>query len=145
MPEVTFQPIGVCVVLINDQGQVLLGKRMNSYKAGWFGIPGGRVEPGEALADCARRELTEETGVQAQEVEYLGVIKDFQNREYDFIHFIFVCRKWTGTVITAEPNKCEGWVWYDAAALPEPVLPAHAQALKLWDLPVSKRTAYVEM
>lgn len=149
MPEQThppsFQAIGVCVVLVDQDGRVLLGKRRNSYKAGWFGIPGGRVEPGEALADCAQRELTEETGLVAQRVEYVGVIKDFQNHEYDFVHFVFVCSRWSGEVVTTEPEKCESWDWYAPNELPDPVLTAHDQAIKLWQTPRSSRPAYIEM
>jgi 8-oxo-dGTP diphosphatase len=136
------QAIGVCVVVLDDQQRVLLGKRKNSYKAGWFGIPGGRVEPGEALVACAKRELHEETGLKALAVEYVGVIKDFQN-DHDFIHFVFTCSAWSGTVVTAEPDKCEGWEWFAVSTLPEPILPAHEQAITLWQ--GSPWGTYVEM
>ncbi|HKG94697.1 MAG TPA: NUDIX hydrolase [Gemmatimonadaceae bacterium] len=36
-----------------------------------YEIPAGRLDPGEAPADCARRELAEETGCTAASVEYL--------------------------------------------------------------------------
>jgi ADP-ribose pyrophosphatase YjhB (NUDIX family) len=38
------QPIGTCAIITNSQNQVLLGKRKNSYKAGMYGLPGGRIE-----------------------------------------------------------------------------------------------------
>ncbi|HEX7018049.1 MAG TPA: NUDIX domain-containing protein [Patescibacteria group bacterium] len=125
------QPIGACILVINDQNQVLLGKRKNSYKAGYYGIPGGRVEVGELLAETAKRELLEETNLTAVDLKYVGVVKEHQD-EWDFIHFVFVCHQWTGEVTTVEPEKCEGWQWYDLKALPSPILEGHAAAIKVY-------------
>lgn len=124
------QPIGACVLVINDKNQILLGKRKNSYKAGYYGVPGGRVEPGELLEDTAKRELLEETNIQAEQLEYVGVVKEDQG-EWDFIHFVFVCRQWNGELSTVEPEKCEGWEWYDLVALPAPILAGHEAAISL--------------
>ena len=47
--------------------------RQYRYAAGDFlyEIPAGRLDPGEDPADCARRELIEETGCTAERVEHL--------------------------------------------------------------------------
>jgi ADP-ribose pyrophosphatase len=39
-----------------------------------YEIPAGRLEPGEAPADCARRELKEETGCSAERIERLTTV-----------------------------------------------------------------------
>src|SRR6185369_11300750 len=36
-----------------------------------YEVPAGRLDPGEDPADCARRELMEETGCRAERVEHL--------------------------------------------------------------------------
>jgi ADP-ribose pyrophosphatase YjhB (NUDIX family) len=50
----TPQSIGTCVVLTNTNNQILLGKRKNSYKAGYFGLPGGRIELNEKIESATQ-------------------------------------------------------------------------------------------
>ena len=51
--------IGVAVIVVRE-GRVLLGKRKNAHGAGTWQFPGGHLEYGESIEDCARRELFEE-------------------------------------------------------------------------------------
>ncbi|RUU58125.1 NUDIX domain-containing protein [Mesorhizobium sp. M2C.T.Ca.TU.002.02.1.1] len=46
-------------------GTVLLVKRARAPSQGLYAYPGGKVEPGETLAEAAARELLEETGLEA--------------------------------------------------------------------------------
>lgn len=50
---------------------VLLGERGKGALAGMWSLPGGHVEPGEPVAVAARREVREETGIEA---EILGLV-----------------------------------------------------------------------
>jgi 8-oxo-dGTP diphosphatase len=54
----------VSVALVRDD-RVLLVKRGSAPSRGLYAFPGGRVEAGETLEQAARRELFEETGLQA--------------------------------------------------------------------------------
>ncbi|GAB2550748.1 mutator protein MutT [Gracilibacillus alcaliphilus] len=49
---------GVCI--INRSGEVLLQKRGDKNK---WGFPGGALEIGESIEECALREVKEETGL----------------------------------------------------------------------------------
>ncbi len=60
----------VVVVAESPEPSVLLIRRRNP-PLGWA-IPGGFVEPDEDLIDTARRELFEETGIEALELEQLS-------------------------------------------------------------------------
>lgn len=58
-----------------DDPQVLLIKQYRYAAGGYlYEIPAGRLDPGEDPADCARRELKEETGCTAEHVEQLTTI-----------------------------------------------------------------------
>ena len=54
-------------------------------------VPGGRVEPGETIAETAVRELDEETGLEVRVVEELGVLEQESWRVpgiWDENHFV---------------------------------------------------------
>ena len=58
-----------------EDPQILLIRQFRYAANGYvYEIPAGRLEPGEDPKDCARRELLEETGCEAQGVQYLTTI-----------------------------------------------------------------------
>ncbi len=126
------QPIGVGIIVLDkEKKNVLLGKRLNAYRAGLLGLPGGRLELTELLIDCGSRELLEETGLEASQLRYLGVVRELQEG-YNFIHFAFVCEKYIGIPEVKEPNKCESWKWYPLNNLPEDIILGHQAVLELY-------------
>jgi 8-oxo-dGTP diphosphatase len=128
----TDQPIGTCTMILNqDQTKILLGKRINCYMAGWWGLPGGRVELGEKLAVSAQREVEEETGIKVVMMQWIGVVKEFQQQK-DFIHFGFKCLEYQGEIKTMEKDKCEGWQWYEINNLPSQIIPGHKAVIDMF-------------
>lgn len=61
------------VILCNSQGQILLQHRTDLDV---WGLPGGVMELGEDILLCARRELREESGLEAGELSLVGVYTD---------------------------------------------------------------------
>jgi 8-oxo-dGTP diphosphatase len=58
--------IEVTAGVLVDHGRVLVGQRpAGTRHAGKWEFPGGKVEPGESLPECLRRELHEELAIEA--------------------------------------------------------------------------------
>lgn len=57
--------VGVAVLVRNRRGRLLMIRRAGSHGAGTWSVPGGALECGETVAECAARELREETGIEA--------------------------------------------------------------------------------
>jgi ADP-ribose pyrophosphatase YjhB (NUDIX family) len=68
-------------VVLDDDGRILLHRRQDNEM---WALPGGKMELGESLADCARREVKEETGFDVDIVGLVGTYTDPKHVfEYD--------------------------------------------------------------
>lgn len=115
--------VGVGVLIVKDS-RVLLGKRKGSHGAGTWSAPGGHLEFGESIEACAQREVLEETGLEIQDLRhgpFTNNIFEADNKHY-VTAFVFA-RIAGGEAQVLEPDKCEGWAWFDWAELPEPLFP----------------------
>lgn len=77
--------LAVGAVVLQDD-HVLLVRRANPPEAGRWSFPGGRVEPGERMADAAAREVREETGLDVESSRPL----DWVERIGPDHHFVIV-------------------------------------------------------
>jgi 8-oxo-dGTP diphosphatase len=68
--------VTVDIVLVDKAFKVLLIKRKSDPFAECWALPGGFVDENEKLADAARRELVEETGVEFDTLEQLYTAGD---------------------------------------------------------------------
>ncbi|MDY0747495.1 NUDIX hydrolase [Paucibacter sp. R3-3] len=73
--EYIVHPGAVMIVPILDKGQLLL-ERQYRYPMGrvMLEFPAGKIDPGEDILACAKRELLEETGYTAREWAHAGVL-----------------------------------------------------------------------
>jgi 8-oxo-dGTP diphosphatase len=113
--------VGVaCMVFRGDE--LLLGLRSSGHGAGTWQFPGGKLEFGERVEDCARRELWEETGVSVSNVRLGPYTNDvFETAGLHYITLYTRALYEGGEPRVREPDKCARWQWYPSRALPRPL------------------------
>lgn len=108
--------VGVRGAVLDGNGQVLLVR--HGYAKGWF-LPGGGVEPGEALLDALARELEEEGNVKLTGTPVLhGVFHNLSASRRDHVA-LYVVREfdWGGEPApTFEIRECR---FFPLDSLPE--------------------------
>ncbi|MBF6213656.1 NUDIX domain-containing protein [Nocardia puris] len=105
-------------VAVFRQRRLLVVRRVpDDYNGGLYELPGGGVESGETFADCAARELLEETGLRLRGItEFLGGI-DYATRTKARVRkFSFVAEVEPGEVELA-PGEHDDYAWIDANEL----------------------------
>ncbi len=112
--------LAVFMILRNDKNEILLQQRSGTgYLDGYWDLPSGHVEHGEALRDTATRELLEEVGVTARPEDLALVNIDQYFLDQDYVNFTFAVKSWQGTPSICEPDKCSDMQWFAPDALPE--------------------------
>lgn len=112
--------VGVGVMILKD-GKVLLGKRKNAHGAGEYAFPGGHLEFGESVGECAKREAREETGIEIKNVKFLfsANLRQWPGKHY--AHFGLIAQWKSGEPKVLESDNCENWDWYSLDRLPKPL------------------------
>ncbi|MDD2487560.1 MAG: NUDIX hydrolase [Candidatus Gracilibacteria bacterium] len=114
--------VGLGVIIVNDEGKVLIGKRKGSH-APYYSIPGGKLELGETFEEGTIREIKEETNLDIRMPEVIAVTNNLNTYKEEGLHFISIIllvRDFSGELINMEPDKCEQWIWVDPKDLPMP-------------------------
>ncbi|MEB6335338.1 nucleotide triphosphate diphosphatase NUDT15 [Serratia rhizosphaerae] len=125
---------GIGVIIVNPQGEILVGKRCGRHAPYWS-IPGGHLEAGESFERCAQREVAEETGLHIATPQFVGVCNNLQTWREEGKHTVSICLVTAhpgGEAVLKEPEKCAEWRWCRPEALPEPHFEASRMAIYLW-------------
>lgn len=99
--------IGVAVIW-NQQNQILIDKRpAKGLLGGLWEFPGGKVEPGETLEACIKREIQEELAIEIEVGDHLMTI------DHAYTHFkvtlnVYHCRYLSGE---PQPLECDEIRW----------------------------------
>ena len=123
--------VGVGAVVVRD-GRALIVRRGHEPRKGEWSLPGGMLDLGESLADAARREVKEETGL---DVEVGPIIETFdrvhrdeQGRiRYHFVIVDFVC--WSASGDAVAGSDAEAVAWVTAGEIDAYGVNAHAKAV----------------
>lgn len=117
-------------VIVTKNDQLLLGKRINTYGSGSWGLPGGHVDEGESMYECARRELYEETGIQSDDLRLVNITEEPDITTSYYLHFNFLLNNFTGEIKIMEPDLCEKWDFFSENSLPHEIFLGHRRIIK---------------
>lgn len=115
--------IGVGVMILR-QGKVLLMKRRGSHGEGQWNLPGGHLDFGETIAQCAKREIWEETGLKVTRSKLICVNEDLNFLKSDHKHYMtlgILAKTASGEPEIKEPGKCVQQSWFALDDLPKPM------------------------
>jgi ADP-ribose pyrophosphatase YjhB (NUDIX family) len=109
-------------VIIEQNGHILLGERIRGDSGPTWSLPGGKVNRGESLADCARRETFEETNLEiGGDISLISVTNDILKGDAHSITFGAHCQAYNGHLANKEPHLFRQWQWFDLKRLPAPL------------------------
>jgi len=126
--------VGVGAVIVKD-GAVLLVQRAHDPGRGKWAMPGGRLRLGETLAQAARREAHEETGVEIEPGEALSVTDLIQRDDAGRIRYHYVLVDLLARYVGGEPA---GWTPATWTLIPCPTAPV---ACWRWVWPAQRRNS----
>lgn len=120
------------VAIVNKVGQLLLVK----YQDNSWGIPGGLMELGESVEDCARREVKEEIGLELRSLHLFDVFSGKElytklknGHEYYNVIVGYICTEFEGELKPDGEEVLEA-KFYDLVEIPDSTQPFIQEQLK---------------
>lgn len=115
-----------CYLIKNDKIIVTKYKEPNK-KAGYYEIPGGKIEEGELPEQTAIREMQEETGIIVKDLKNKGNLTiEYPDRKFEFV--VFLADDYQGKPLQFEDNS-SAWIDINHLLQKEKIL-ASIQLLK---------------
>lgn len=108
-------------VMVFREGKILLGKRKGAHGQGEYAFPGGHLEYMESFADCAKREIAEECGIEIANIKFQFLANLIKYAPKHYAHIGLIADWENGEPKVLEPEKSESWDWYELDKLPRPL------------------------
>ncbi|OGR25739.1 MAG: NADH pyrophosphatase [Desulfuromonadaceae bacterium GWB2_53_15] len=109
-----FPHIHPCAIVLVKRGNELLLTRKAEWPAGRYSLVAGFLDFGESLEECAIREVREETGIEIENVRYVGS----QNWPFPAQLMAGFVADYAGGEIVVDQNELEDARWFPLDALP---------------------------
>ena len=124
-------PVGVHLLLFNDE-ETLLSQRLDTgYYDGAYGLVAGHIEGDETIAEAAIREAREEIGIviSPSQIDVVGIMHRRSDEER--IEFFLTARSWQGAIINNEPQSSSDVRWFNVNHLPANTIPYIGKSISL--------------
>ena len=122
MTDKKYPRIGIGIMILNENGDVLLGLRKGSHGEGEWSFPGGHLEFGKKIFETAKREVKEESGLDVDQFKLISVADEMRYINSDDKHYVNIGIKAQyqgGEPEVCEPDKCLEWKWFSLENLPD--------------------------
>jgi 8-oxo-dGTP diphosphatase len=122
-----------CGAAIVVGGAILLVRRLKEPEAGFWGLPGGKVDLYEETPLAVAREIAEELGVTIRPERLLCVADHIDAAAG--LHWtcpIYLVNRFEGEPRLMEPDKHAAFGWFAVDALPAPLTTVTVAAVKAW-------------
>lgn len=123
--------LAVGAIVVRD-GALLMVRRDGPPAEGLWSIPGGRVEPGEAVLDAVAREVAEETGIEVEVLGLAGVFEVFGDTHYVILDHLARARPGAEPVAGSDAGEARFVPLEEVEALP--LTPRLAETLRAWGI-----------
>ena len=108
----------VSIIIIDDEGRVLLGLRGQSEIApGKWCLPCGYIEGAETIEHAAKREVMEETGIEIELVNIVNVVSNHFGPDYTSLVVVILAKPKTADIRPGDDIVDVGW--FDVDDLPD--------------------------
>ena len=112
----------------------MMVRRANEPSKDLWSVPGGRVEPGEYLADAVAREVREETGVTVAVSQLLGILEVVGEPHYVILDYLAQVVGDRQAVAASDASEVR-WVPLDEVSALE-CTPRFCETLRGWGVEV---------
>ncbi len=112
--------VGVGVMVLRD-GKLLLGQRRNTHGDGEWALIGGKLDHGESIEECCRREIREESGMEIQNVRFGSLMNSIKYPPKHFLAIGMVADWKSGEPQIFPEEKISEWGWFEFDKLPQPM------------------------
>ena len=135
--------VGAAVLVLDHENRLLMMKRSD---IGYWGIPGGAMEPGESAENAARRETFEETNLEIGEMSLFGVFSGpelyYKYPNGDEVHnvsIVYASHEWCGEIkLHSEHSE---WNRFAASDIPDDISPPIKPVIEQFKSSLSKPDA----
>lgn len=113
----------VAAIITDPSGRVLLCQQSQGHR--FWGLPGGRIRPGESQMQATVRDIRQETGMETEIIDLVGIYQltgDGCGTDLpDVLVHVFRARAEAGDATVNAPGRICRLSWQDPSVLPRPM------------------------